>query len=255
VPGVLGLLDMKFVGLKNIFVLLTDETYIKSLVNTFIFLFADLGIKMPLALATALAFNRKFVGKRLALALLVIPWALPEIPYYLAMRFIYNLDFGLLPYILSCLGFESPDFLGDPNIAIYSVIAAHVLKSLPFWTLVFLAALQSIPVDLYDASKVDGAGIWDTFRHVTIPMIKNVIIVNYTLSFVWMMGEFNSVWILTRGGPNYASNIISTYAYTKAFLLLELNLGTACFVIIIPLLVLIITLVLRGGLLKLGGTA
>ena len=127
------------------------------------------------------------------------------------------------------------------------------LKCLPFWTLIFLAALQSIPNELFDAVKVDGAGLWNTFRHLTLPMIKNIVIINYTLSFVWMMGEFYSVWILTRGGPNYASNVIASYAYVKTFLLMELNEGTASFLIIIPLLILLIVLVLRGGLLKLGG--
>jgi ABC-type sugar transport system permease subunit len=253
VPGQVGLLSMNFVGLKNVLVLLNDPNYIKSLVNTFIFLVVNINVKMAMALLVALALNRGFVGKRLAMALLIIPWAMPEVPYYLAWRFLYHADFGFLTYLFDTLLGYSPNWLGDSRIALYSVMVAHVFKYVPFWTLIFLAALQSIPVEIYDATKVDGADAWKTLRYITLPLIKNIVIINYTLSFVWMLGEFNSVWILTQGGPNYASHLIASYAYVKTFLLLEWNSGAAAFVIVLPIIMVLITLVLRGGLLRLGG--
>ncbi|MEM2875588.1 MAG: sugar ABC transporter permease [Candidatus Bathyarchaeia archaeon] len=252
VPGSVGLLSQNFVGLKNALTLLNDANYVKSLLNTLIFLIVNINVKMGIALLVALALNRGFVGKRLAMALLVIPWAMPEVPYYLAWRFLYHTDFGFLTYLFDILG-GSPNWLGDSRIALYSVMTAHVFKYVPFWALIFLAALQSIPVEIYDATKVDGADALKTFRYVTLPLIKNIIIINYTLSFVWMLGEFNSVWILTQGGPSYASHLIASYAYVKTFLLLEWNSGAAAFIIVLPVIIVLITLVLRGGLLKLGG--
>ncbi|MEM3886688.1 MAG: sugar ABC transporter permease [Candidatus Methanomethylicia archaeon] len=253
VPGSVGLLSLKFTGLGNVFILLNDPNYIKSLLNTFIFLIVNINVKMALALLVALALNRGFIGKRLVMALLIIPWAMPEVPYYLAWRFLYHPDFGFLTYIFDTFFGGSPNWLGDSRLSLYSVMIAHVFKYVPFWTLIFLAALQSIPVELYDATKVDGAGAWDTFRYITLPLIKNITIINYTLSFVWMMGEFNSVWILTQGGPSYASHLIASYAYVKTFLLLEWNAGAAAFVIVLPIIIVLITLILRGGLMRLGG--
>ncbi|MEM0053378.1 MAG: sugar ABC transporter permease [Nitrososphaeria archaeon] len=253
VPGSVGLLSLKFTGLGNVFILLNDPNYIKSLLNTFIFLIVNINVKMALALLVALALNRGFIGKRLVMALLIIPWAMPEVPYYLAWRFLYHSDFGFLTYIFDTFFGGSPNWLGDSRLSLYSVMIAHVFKYVPFWTLIFLAALQSIPVELYDATKVDGAGAWDTFRYITLPLIKNITIINYTLSFVWMMGEFNSVWILTQGGPSYASHLIASYAYVKTFLLLEWNAGAAAFVIVLPIIIVLITLILRGGLMRLGG--
>jgi multiple sugar transport system permease protein len=251
--GSVGLLSLKFVGLKNVLILLNDPNYIKSLINTFIFLIVNINVKMAIALLAALALNKGFIGKRLAMALLIIPWAMPEVPYYLAWRFLYHTDFGFLTYLFDALLGHSPNWLGDSRIALFSVMITHVFKYVPFWTLIFLAALQSIPVEIYDATKVDGAGTWQTFRYVTLPLIKNIVIINYTLSFVWMLGEFNSVWILTQGGPNYASHLIASYAYVKTFLLLEWNSGAAAFIIVLPIIIVLITLVLRKGLLRLGG--
>jgi ABC-type sugar transport system permease subunit len=252
--GQAGFLNVQFTGFKNIIILLGDENYLRSLQNTFIFLVVNINVKMALALGAALAFNRKFVGKRVALSLLVIPWALPEISYYLTWRFLYHPEYGFFTYLFdSVFGIPSPNWLGDSSIALYSVMITHVIKYMPFWTLIFLAGLQSIPVDLYDAAKVDGASSFSTFRYITLPMLKNIIIINYTLSFVWMTGEFNSVWLVTQGGPNYASHLIGTYAYIKTFLLQELNLGMASFIIILPILIVLITVVLRTGMLKLGG--
>jgi multiple sugar transport system permease protein len=248
-----GLLSLKFVGLKNVLILLNDPNYIKSLINTFIFLIVNINVKMAIALLAALALNKGFIGKRLAMALLIIPWAMPEVPYYLAWRFLYHTDFGFLTYLFDALLGHSPNWLGDSRIALFSVMITHVFKYVPFWTLIFLAALQSIPVEIYDATKVDGAGTWQTFRYVTLPLIKNIVIINYTLSFVWMLGEFNSVWILTQGGPSYASHLIASYAYVKTFLLLEWNSGAAAFIIVLPIIIVLITLVLRKGLLRLGG--
>jgi len=252
-PGSVGLLSLKFVGLKNVLILLNDPNYIKSLINTFIFLIVNINVKMAIALLAALALNKGFIGKRLAMALLIIPWAMPEVPYYLAWRFLYHTDFGFLTYLFDALLGHPPNWLGDSRIALFSVMITHVFKYVPFWTLIFLAALQSIPVEIYDATKVDGAGTWQTFRYVTLPLIKNIVIINYTLSFVWMLGEFNSVWILTQGGPNYASHLIASYAYVKTFLLLEWNSGAAAFIIVLPIIIVLITLVLRKGLLRLGG--
>ena len=231
-----------------------DPNYLKAVTNTLIFVFTNLNIKMPLALATALAMNRSFKGRRIALALLILPWGIPNVPYYLVFRFILHSDYGILNYFLMWLGIRSPPaWLSDPNYALYSVMAAHAIKNAPFFALIFLAALSSIPTDYYEAAKIDGAGAWGNFRYITIPLMKNIIILNYTLSFVWMMGEFDSVWVMTRGGPSFSSHILGTYAYQLAFVLAQPNLGAAAFVPIVPVLAIAIFILLMKEILKLGG--
>jgi len=254
-PGSPTFLGMTFNGFQNVEILLQDENYLRALVNTFVFLVVDINVKLILALGVALALNREFRGRTVARGLLVIIWALPAVPSYLVWAWIYHPTHGFLNFFLRAIGLISDPiiWLGDTRIALYAVIWAHIWKFVPFWMLTFLAALQSIPIELYDAAKIDGAGTWNTFRHVTFPMMKTILIINYTLSFVWTMGEFASVWILTRGGPGYATHIVGSFAYFIGFVLQNLNIAICCFLIILPLVVTIIAAILRTGILKMEG--
>mgnify|MGYP002153777142 CR=1 FL=1 len=234
-----------FTGAKNIIYLVKDEIYNLTVRNTLFFLLINTSVKFAAALLAALALNRPFRGRKLVRALLVVPWALPEISAYLAWRWLYDANHGVLNYFLLTLGLikQPVAFLAESGIAIYFVIWAQAWKYIPFYTLILLAALQSIPSVLYEAATIDGANKLQIFRHITFPSIRTIFITTMTLSFVWTFGEFNSVWILTRGGP--ATSVLGTYAYVQTFILQRINLGIAGFLIVLPLVLASVMLLIR----------
>ena len=252
--GAVGMSTLRFTGLENILELLSDEYYTRSLINTFIFVITNLNVKIPMAFLIALALNRNFKGRRILTALLLVPWAIPGLPYYTVWRFMYYSDVGVLNYILTKIGIANPpQWIADPRYALYSVMIAHAIKNIPFFAIVLLAGLQSIPTELYESAEIDGAGGWQKLRYITLPLMKNLIVLNYILSFIWMMGVFDPVWIITHGGPAYSSNVLGTYAYVKTFELMQPNLGIASFLPIAPLILALVILLIWKRIIRLGG--
>ena len=171
--------------------------------------------KLAIGLGLALLVNRRFRLRGLFRALLMLPWAMPAFVAFLAWRVLYQPIGGGFNLLLTASGLypEIIDWLGQRSTAMPAVIAASVWRGFPFWFVSILAALQTIPGELYEAALVDGASAWQRFRAVTLPAIRPVVIITAVLSSIWTANSFENVWLLTQGGPSDATIVFPVLAY------------------------------------------
>jgi multiple sugar transport system permease protein len=165
----------------------------------------------------------------------------------LVWKWMYNDVAGVLDYLLTQTHVSQGPvlWLADPNIAMPAVIAVNVWRGFPFFVITILAGLQTVPQELYDAAKVDGAGAWQRFRQVTLPGVLPVLAVTTLFSAILTFNDFSIIWILTQGGPGNATNVLATLTYKIAIPGLELGKGVAVSVLMLPILVALIVLLNR----------
>jgi ABC-type sugar transport system permease subunit len=182
-----------------------------------------------LAIAIALLLNRPFRGRWLVRMLALLPWAVPSVVNGIMWKWILNPSYGALNGFLYSLGIikDYVIWLGSPTLALIMVILADVWKETPFIMLLVLAALQTIPKDLYEAARVDGASAWQTFSRITIPLIQPVLFVAIALRTIWALKSFDLIYTLTAGGPSGGTSVIGYYTYLKSFVSLNLGRGAA----------------------------
>lgn len=221
--------DIPFVGLANYIAVLSDHYFWDSSGRTLYFTVASLVVQVILGLAMALVLNERFVGRNLVRALILIPWAIPTIVNGVLWQWIYNANYGALNGLLLQLGLiDRPQlWLGEPMRALNMILIADTWKMLPFYALLLLAALQTIPNELYEASKIDGANAWWRFLHVTLPFLKPMLLVVLVLRTLQTFRVFDIIYVLTQGGPAGGTRVISFYAYEVAFLNLNFGYGAA----------------------------
>jgi multiple sugar transport system permease protein len=143
--------------------------------------------------------------------LFILPWAVPSIPTILSLRFMLNPEWGIINQIIFRLTLEDgPNWLNDPALALTLSMLVHIWKSLPFWTLILIAGRLAIPGELYEAASVDGATSWQKFRFITWPSMKTLYLTSTILSMIWTLGDFNSVYLLTGGGPADLTHVLAT---------------------------------------------
>jgi multiple sugar transport system permease protein len=218
-----------FVGLENYFNLLQDNRFLHALAVTLIFSLTSVVLELVLGVAIALVLNQQFRGRSFVRGLIILPWALPSIVNAAMWQWIYNADYGALNALLSQLGIidRYQIWLANPRIAMVLIIFANVWKETPFTMLLVLAALQSIPPDLYEAAKTDGARAWQRFRHITLRLIMPVLLVAAFLQFLWGLQTFELVYIVTGGGPASATELLSLRIYAQTFRSLRFGYGAA----------------------------
>lgn len=228
-----------FVGLKNFRDIVELESFRPMVVVTIVYTVASVVGKMLAGLGTALLLNRDFYGRGLVRAIMIIPWAIPTVVVAIVFRIALNPVYGMINVALLKLGLieSGINFLAIPNLAVVSVIVVGIWKYFPFITLMLLAALQSIPKDLYDVASIDGAGTWNKFRHITWPLIAPVWSIVLVLQLVWTLREFELVYLITRGGPANATSIIGVDIYQNAFNFFRLGTAAAegMFLVVISL--------------------
>ena len=208
------------VGTTTNFRALTQDEFLRPIVRqTVIFTVASVALTSILAFGLALILNSEFPGRELAKALILIPWAMPFAIAAMTWRWIFNGQVGALNYLLGLLGLinEPIAWLSDPGLAFVAATFVNVWSSVPFMTITFLAGLQALPGHVYDAAKMDGAGPLEEFRDMTMPLMRNVIMVVTLLSIIWVFRSFSIIWILTRGEPIHRTDIVVTYLYKLAF--------------------------------------
>ncbi|MGC8911642.1 MAG: carbohydrate ABC transporter permease [Nitrososphaeria archaeon] len=237
--------------LGNIVTVINDPLYTWSLIRMIIYIVVDISIKFGLGLITAAAFKQEFLGRGVVTALALAPWAVPLIPALFAWYMLYNPDFGVINYALHQLGLiKAPYmFLNDPNTALYWIIWAHAWRYTPMWTTMLLSGLYAIPEEYYESAKIDGATPFRTFIKITIPMLKRFLLMNAVLSLIWTSGEFASVWVMTRGGPGNATQIVGTYAYWYLLFIGNSNVAAAALVVALPIIIALMLIFMRlvGG--------
>lgn len=216
--------------------LVNDPIFIRSVVNTLIFLGVAINLKMIVALFLSGFFLVPRWWIRGLMVLFILPWAVPSIPTILSVRFMLNPEWGVINQTIFKLTFEDgPNWLNDPRLALFFSILVHIWKSLPFWTLILMSGRMAIPADLYEAASVDGANKLQQFRFVTWPSISQLYLTCALLSTIWTLGDFNSVYLLTGGGPADLTHVLATLGI-RYLRLAEVDLSMATIVTALPLI-------------------
>ena len=211
-----------------------DPIFFRTAINTVVFLVVAVNLKMMVALGLSGFFtNTRWWVKVLSL-LFILPWAVPSIPTILSVRFMLNPEWGVINSTYFRLtGLDGPNWLNDPTLALGFSMLMHIWKSLPFWTLILLAGRLAIPAEQYEAASVDGASRWQKFRFITWPSMKGLYLTSTILSLIWTLGDFNSVYLLTGGGPADLTHVLATLGI-RYLRLDEIALAMASIVVALP---------------------
>jgi multiple sugar transport system permease protein len=215
--------------------LYNDPIFARSAINTLIFLLVGINVKMLVALLLSGFFVQQRAWIRWLSVLFILPWAVPSIPTILSVRFMLNPEWGMINQVIFKLTAEDgPNWLNEPTIAFTMAILMHIWKSLPFWTLILVTGRLAISQDLYEAAEVDGASGLQKFRYITWPSMQTLYLTCTLLSMIWTLGDFNSVYLLTGGGPADLTHVLSTLGI-RYLRLDQLNLAMASIVCALPL--------------------
>lgn len=218
---------VRFVGLENYRFLAIDPRFWNSLGNTLYFTLLAVALELALGLAVALLLDRAFPGRGWMRAIVLLPWAIPTVVSSRMWEWLYNVEFGLLNFLLMESGLTSGpiNWLGDPFWAIHAAILIDVWKSAPFAAILLTAGLQTIPRELYLAARVDGAGAWGIFRHIILPSLRPIILVVLLFRTLDAFRVFDAIYVLTAGGPGNTTETLSIYIYKVLFQTLQFGYG------------------------------
>ena len=215
--------------------LFEDPIFFRTLNNTIVFLVVAINVKMAIAMVLSGFFiQARWWIKALSL-LFILPWALPSIPTILSVRFMLNPEWGVINSLIFRLtGLDGPNWLNDPTLALTFSMVMHIWKSLPFWTLILISGRLAIPAEQYEAASVDGASGWQKFRFITWPSMRTLYVTSTLLSMIWTLGDFNSVYLLTGGGPADLTHVLATLGI-RYLRLDQVDLAMASIVVALPL--------------------
>jgi multiple sugar transport system permease protein len=233
-----------WIWFQNYVAALTNPSFQASAVRTAYFVVVNIGLELILGLLVALLLNQAFKGRAFIRALLIVPMALPTVVNAIMWRWIYNPEFGALNALLTQLHLlsEYRSWLGDPDIAMNMIILADVWKNYPIVALVALSALQLIPLELYEASSLDGASVWHQFWKITLPSIIPALTVVIVLRTIEAVKVFDIIYVMTRGGPADSTRTLSFEVYQEAFSKLQAGSGAAYAYIVVLISAVLIAL-------------
>lgn len=214
--------------------LFRDPAFATAAWNTAIFLGVAVNLKFLLALGLSGFFAQDRWWIRILLVIFILPWAVPSIPTILSFRFMLGTEYGMInSQLFRWFQIDGPDWLNNPSIGFAAACVVHIWKSLPFWTLILLTGRLAIPKDQYEAAAVDGATGWQQFRHITWPSIATLYLTSTILSMIWTLGDFNSVYLLTGGGPGDKTHVLATLGI-RYLRIDKLDLGVAAIITALP---------------------
>ncbi|MFN7642878.1 MAG: carbohydrate ABC transporter permease [Burkholderiales bacterium] len=212
-----------------------DPVFGNAVLNSALFLLVVVNIKFVLALFLSGFFVHERWWIRILAVLFILPWAVPSIPTILSFRFMLNPEWGIINTLyFNFTALDGPNWLNDRWIAFSMAGMVHIWKSLPFWTLILVTGRLAISKDLYEAASVDGASRWQQFRHITWPSIATLYITCTLLSMIWTLGDFNSVYLLTGGGPSDLTHVLATLGI-RYLRLDQVDMAMATIVVATPL--------------------
>jgi ABC-type sugar transport system permease subunit len=237
-----------FVGFENYVRLASDGFFQRAVANSFVFTFASVVFKLFLGMVMALVLTSRIRFRSLFTGILLIPWVAPTVVSALNFLWIYDGSLGVLNYLLVKVFRILPQgvgWLSEPGTAMASVIFVNIWRGFPFFGISFLAGMKAIPGELYEAAAVDGASVVQRFRYVTIPGIRNIMIIVILLSTIWTFNDFAIVYILTKGGPGGTTQVLPVFAYEMAFGAQRLGEAIAVALYMLPPLALLIIVLAR----------
>lgn len=236
-----------FVGLENFVNLWESQIYRRTVRNTCLFTIGSVTIRLVLGVGLALMLNEVFPYRRLVRASVLLPWIVPTVLGTMAWLWMFNPNFSVINWVLVHAGLASqgPNWLTDPDLALFSVTLVNAWRGTPFMAIVVLAGLQAIPNELYEAATIDGAGKLQRFRHVTLPLVMPVMLTALVLSIIWTFSDFGIVYGLTKGGPMNATHVLATLSYETGLRAGNIGEGAAISLTMLPALLALIIWQLR----------
>lgn len=229
--------------------LLQDPNFFLALKNTVWYTVASEAIKLLIGIPCALLLNRRFKGRRLLRGLIVIPWVIPIAISAQAWLWIFDSTYSVINWVLVHWGLIQPsaiiNFRGDKDWAMWSLIAVNVWRGFPFTAIIVLAGLTAIPDDILERAKVDGASAFQRFVHIIEPMVRPILVVALLFSVIFTFTDFQTIWIITRGGPYDQTQVLSTYAYQVGVDAGNLGKGAAISLFTFPILGMMVYFMLR----------
>jgi len=228
----------QFIGLANFENLLGDSIFLQTARNTFIYALVTVPFKLVLGLGLALVLNQAIPFRKAIRAGVLLPWIVPTALSTLGWFMLFDPVFSPVSWLLKQWGLidQNVNFLGDPTLAVACVALVNIWRGIPFFAMSILAGLQSVPADLHEAAAIDGAGVWQRFRNVTVPFIRGVVLIAGLFSIIWTFADFQLIYVLTKGGPANQTHIFGTYAYQVGLTATDLGQGAAISLCMFPVL-------------------
>ena len=227
-----------FVGLDHFRELRSDASFWNALHNTLVWTVVSVVLQFLFGLFLALLLNRPFPGRGIVQALVFLPWAVPSFLSGLNWAWLFNPLVGPLPHWAVALGLaDTPqNILSSPDYALWGPVTANVWWGIPFFAITLLAALQSIPKDIYEAAEIDGASVFQRFFSITLPFLAPTVAITVMLRAVWIANAADLIWVMTRGGPADSTQIVATYIFAQAFQRLDFGYASAIATLLLVLL-------------------
>ena len=236
-----------FVGFENYRRVLTDPLFYGTVLpNTFLFMIASVMGGLVAGLGLAVMLNRKFPGARLVRTAILLPLMVPPVVAAIMITWMFNDQFGIVNVVLQAVGLEPVPWLIYRWTSLGIVVATDVWLWTPWFTILILAALQTLPPEPHEAAKIDGAGPWRLFRHITLPLLQPVLMVCVVVRAIDAFRVFDIVWTITKGGPARSTETFSIYAYKQAFVYLNFDLGAAASLIGAAIIMIVGAVLYRG---------
>jgi multiple sugar transport system permease protein len=241
----------RFIGLSNFALVFQDPVASRALRNTFVFTVVAQGTVMVLANVLALALRKPFRGRGAVMFLLLLPWVAPVSLSTIGWLWILHARFSVLDWALRQVGLLPPGanmfWLGRPDLAFAAVVGVHVWRMLPFATVVLLAGHSAIPQDFLDQAEVDGANLWQKYRHVMLPLLAPVAVVALLFGTIFTFTDMTVVYVLTRGGPFDTTQVLASLAFFKGIVGGNLSVGATISLLLFPVLLVAAVFVLRAA--------
>lgn len=226
---------VRFVGLDNYLLLLQDRDAQDAIWNSITYMLGSGLVTLPLGLGLALLLNRPFRLQGLIRGILILPWVISQTVAALLWAWLLEPSYGPVNYLIASAGYEKVLFLANPDLAKYTVILANVWLSYPFPMIMLLAALKTIPDELYDAVKIDGAGRWASFRYITLPLLQSTLLSTAIMLTLLYLNMLTLIYVMTGGGPLNATETLAVRVFKDSFVFLRVGLGAALGIVIFVL--------------------
>ncbi|SDT46627.1 carbohydrate ABC transporter permease [Microlunatus soli] len=209
------LFETEFIGLENYAMFFSEPTLVRGFVNTFIYGFITSGAKVVIGLLLGLALTGRLFGRNFLRSVIFFPVLVSTIGVGLTFKVLLNPDHGLVNGVLGWFGITGPGWLTDPKWALFSVAGVDIWKGLGIATLIYIAGIVAIPLEYYEAAKVDGAGWWQNFWSITLPLVRPATTTVILLSLIGGLRSFDLIWAMTKGGPGFTSDVIASVIYKQ----------------------------------------
>jgi multiple sugar transport system permease protein len=240
----------RFVGAKNFFDVIQSEVFRRTLVNTFIFTIGAQIIGLLLGKFAAMLLMQDFPGRGLARALVVLPWAVPVSLATLAWQWMFDSLYSVINWTLIAIGLVSPEhppqWLGQQDLAMIAVTVVHAWRLFPFGVVIFIAGFTSVPKDVLDAATVDGAGFWRRNYQIILPIIAPIVVIALIFGTVFTFTDLSVVYLLTKGGPINATQVLGSLAFQVGILSGDVAHGAVICLFLFPFLLIAVVFMLRA---------